>query len=149
MIMDPKATVQTLMDAVQKGDFEKAKSLLSADFKFSGPVPEPINGEAWLGMSRSLKKAFPDLQYHFKVEGTTGDTVNVSAKLQGTHRGDFDLTNMHMGVIPATNKSFAAAQEFGKVTVKGDKVTSWANNSTEGAGLMAILGQLGVKTPTV
>ena len=147
--MDPKATVQTLMDAVQKGDFEKAKSLLSPDFKFSGPVPEPINGEAWLGMSKSLKKAFPDLQYHFKVEGATGDIVNVTAKLQGTQRGDFDLTNMHMGVIPATNKSFATAQEHGKVTVKGDKVTAWANNSTEGAGLTAILSQLGVKVPTM
>jgi len=120
--MDPKATVQALMDAVQKGDFEKAKSLLSADFKFSGPVPEPINGEAWLGMSKSLKKAFPDIAYHFKVESITGDIANVSAKLQGTHRGDFDLTNMHMGVIPATNKSFATAQEHGKVTVKGDKI---------------------------
>lgn len=147
--MDPKTTVQTLMDAVQKGDFEKAKSLLSPDFKFSGPVPEPINGEAWLGMSKSLKKAFPDIKYNFKVESATGDIVNVSAKLQGTHRGDFDLTNMHMGVIPATNKSFAAAQEHGKVTVKGDKVTAWANTSTEGAGLNAILGQLGVKVPTI
>ena len=147
--MDPKATVQALMDAVQKGDFEKAKSLLSPDFKFSGPVPEPINGEAWLGMSKSLKKAFPDLAYHFKVESATGDIVNVSAKLQGTHRGEFDLTNMHMGVIPATNKSFVATQEYGKVTVKGDKVTSWANKSTEGAGLTAILSQLGVKVPTM
>ena len=54
--MDPKATVQALFDAVQKGDFEKAKSYLSADFKFSGPVPEPINGDAWLGMSMNLKK---------------------------------------------------------------------------------------------
>ena len=147
--MDSKTTVQTLMDSIQKADFEKAKSLLSADFKFSGPVPEPINGEAWLGMSKSLKKAFPDLEYNFKVEGMTGDTANVSAKLQGTHRGEFDLTNMHMGVIPATNKSFAAAQEHGKITVKGDKVISWANNPTEGAGLMAILGQLGVKVPTM
>ena len=147
--MDPKATVQALMDAVQKGDFEKAKSLLSADFKFSGPVPEPINGEAWLGMGKSLKKAFPDLDYHFKVESVTGDTVNISDKLQGTHRGEFDLTNMHMGVIPATNKSFATTQEYGKVTVKGDKVTAWANKSTEGAGLMAILSQLGVKVPTM
>ena len=147
--MDSKTTVQTLMDSIQKADFEKAKSLLSADFQFSGPVPEPINGEAWLGMSKSLKKAFPDLDYHFHVESMTGDTANISAKLQGTNNGDFDLTNMQMGVIPATKKSFVTAQEHGKVTVKGDKVTSWANDSIEGAGLMAILGQLGVKVPTM
>jgi hypothetical protein len=145
--MDSKATVQALMDSIQKGDFEKAKSYLSNDFQFSGPVPEPINGEAWMGMSKSLKKAFSNLDYQFKVESMDGDTATISAKLKGTNNGDFDLTGMHMGVIPATNKSFAATQEHGKAIVKGDKVISWANNPTEGAGLMAILGQLGVKTP--
>ena len=143
--MDSKATVQALMDSVQTGDFEKAKSLLSDDFQFSGPVPEPISGDAWLGMSMSLKKAFPNLEYHFQVESMDGDMANISAQLKGTNSGDFDLTNMDMGVIPATNKSFAAAHEHGKATVKGDKVASWAMEPTEGAGLMAILGQLGVK----
>ena len=145
--MDSKATVQALMDSVQTGDFEKAKSLLSDDFQFSGPVPEPISGDAWLGMSMSLKKAFPNLEYHFQVESMDGDMANISAQLKGTNSGDFDLTNMDMGVIPATNKSFAAAHEHGKATVKGDKVASWAMEPTEGAGLMAILSQLGVKPP--
>ena len=66
--MDPKATVQALMDAVQKGDFVKAQSTLSNDFQFSGPVPQPISGPAWMGMSASLKTAFPDLNYQFKTE---------------------------------------------------------------------------------
>jgi predicted ester cyclase len=145
--MDAKETVQALMDSVQKGDFEKAKSLLSDDFTFSGPVPEPINADAWMGMSMSLKNAFPDLDYQFNIESMDGDTANISAELKGTHSGDFDLTAMHMGVIPATNKSFAAAHEHGKITVNGDKITAWATEATEGAGLMAILGQLGVKPP--
>jgi uncharacterized protein YjbI with pentapeptide repeats len=37
--------------------------------------------------------------------------------LSGTHRGSFDLTNMKMGVIPATNKSFNAKLERTKITV--------------------------------
>lgn len=145
--MDAKETVQALMDSVQKGDFEKAKSLLSDDFTFSGPVPEPINADAWMGMSMSLKNAFPDLDYQFNIESMDGNTANISSELKGTHSGDFDLTAMHMGVIPATNKSFAAAHEHGKVMVQDGKVTSWATEATEGAGLMAILGQLGVKPP--
>ena len=147
--MDSKATVQALMDSVQKGDFDKAKSFLSHDFQFSGPVPEPINAEAWMGMSMSLKKAFPNLDYHFMVESMDGDIAKFSAQLKGTNSGDIDLTGMRMGVIPATNKSFTAAKEYGKVTVKGDKVTSWAGTPIEGAGLMAILGQLGVKPPAM
>jgi len=147
--MDPQTTVQALLDAVQNGDFDKAKSLLSDDFQFSGPVPEPINGAAWMGMSASLKAAFPDLDYQFNVEGVDGDTVNISAELKGTNNGDFDLTAMGMGVIPATNKSFAAAHEHGKVVVQDGKVKAWATEATEGAGLMAILGQLGIKPPSM
>ncbi len=61
----------------------------------------------------------------------------------------FDLTNMKMGVIPATNKTFSAKLENTKITVKENKVTSWAVEPTQGAGLDAILEQLGVKPPTV
>ena len=145
--MNKRETVQALMDSVQQGDFENAKSMLADDFYFSGPVSEPINKEAWLGMSASLKTAFPDLNYHFKVIGADGDVVRSTSQLSGTHSGSFDLTNMQMGVIPATNKSFSVKVEKTKVTVKGNKITAWAVESTEGAGLKAILGQLGV-TPS-
>jgi ketosteroid isomerase-like protein len=147
-IMNQREIVQTLLDSVQKGDFVKTKSLLADDFQFSGPIPEPINREAWLGMSASLKTAFPDLDYHFKVIGADDDIVKTTSQLSGTHRGSFDLTNMKMGVIPPTNKSFAAKLEPTKITVKDNKITSWAVEPTEGAGLKAILGQLGIKEPT-
>ena len=147
--MDTKATVQSLMDAIQMGNFEKAKSYLSNDFKFSGPVPEPISGAEWIGLSAKLKAAFPDLNYQFKILSIDGDTANITAQLKGTHKGDLDLTAMHMGVIPATGKSFNAALEHGKVRVRDGKIISLANEPTEGAGLMAILDQLGVKVPHV
>ena len=56
--MNNREIVQALMDAVQKGDFASAKKMLSDDFQFSGPIPEPINAEAWLEMSANLKIAF-------------------------------------------------------------------------------------------
>jgi predicted ester cyclase len=147
--MNQRETVQNLMDSIQKGDFKNAKTLLSDDFQFSGPIPEPVNREAWLAISASLKTAFPDLDYHFKVIGADDDIVKTTSQLSGTHSGSFDLTNMKMGVIPATNKTFAAKLENTKITVKDNKVTSWAVEPTEGAGLKAILGQLGIKVPTV
>ena len=146
--MNQRETVQKLFDSVQKGDFVNAKTLLADNFQFSGPVPEPINREAWLGMSASLKAAFPDLDYHFKVVGADDDVVKTTSQLSGTHRGSFDLTNMKMGVIPPTNKTFSAKLEPTKITVKENKITSWAVEPTEGAGLKAILGQLGIKEPT-
>ena len=142
--MNKRETVQALVDSVQKGDFQTAKSMLADDFQFSGPVPEPIDKEAWLGMSSNLKTAFPDLNYHFKVIGAEGDVVRTTSQLSGTHTGLFDLTNMNMGVIPATNKAFSAKPEKIKITVKENKITSWVVEPTEGAGLKAILDQLGV-----
>jgi predicted ester cyclase len=145
--MNKRETVQALMDAVQKGDFEDAKSMLADDFHFSGPVPEPITAEGWLGMSASLKNAFPDLNYHFKVIGADGDVVKSTEQLSGTHSGSFDLTGMKMGVIPATNKTFSARLAKTKVTVKDNKITLWAVEPTDGAGLTEILKQLDVKIP--
>lgn len=147
--MNNREIVQTLMDSVQKGDFVKAKSLLTDDFQFSGPIPKPVNREAWLTMSSNLKTAFPDLNYHFKVIGSDGDVVKTTSQLSGTHTGSFDLTDMKMGVIPATKKAFSAKLQKTKVTVKENKITSWVVEPIEGAGLKAILGQLGVKSPTV
>ncbi|HSG42210.1 MAG TPA: ester cyclase [Anaerolineales bacterium] len=145
--MNKRETVQALMDAVQKGDFENAKSMLADDFQFSGPVPEPIDAETWLGMSASLKVAFPDLDYHFKVIGAQGDVVRSTSQLSGTHNGSFDLTNMNLGLIPATNKAISTKSEKTKVTVKGNKITLWAVEPNDGAGLMEILKQIDAKLP--
>ena len=116
--MNKREIVQTLMNSVQKGDFQNAISMLADDFQFSGTTPEPIDRDAWLGMSSSLRTAFPDLDYHFRVIGTQGDVVRTTSQLSGTHTGSFDLTNIHMGVIPATNKSFVTTREKTKITVK-------------------------------
>ena len=143
--MNSQETVQTLMDSVQRGDFDKAKTLLSDDFQFTGLVRRPINGKTWLRMSASLKMAFTGLNYHFKVESTDGSVVNTTSQMSGNNRGAFDLTGLRMGVISATNKDFSTAKENHTITVKGEKVSSWVVERTEGAGLMAILKQLDVK----
>ena len=147
--MNKRETVQALMDSVQKGDFENAKTMLADDFQFSGPIPEPMNKDAWLDMSTSLKTAFPDLDYHFKVIGAEGDVVKTTSQLSGTHTGSLDLTNMQMGVIPATNKTFVTTRAKTKITVKENKITSWAVEPTRGAGVMEILKQLAVEMQLV
>ncbi|HET9911707.1 MAG TPA: ester cyclase [Anaerolineales bacterium] len=144
--MNKRETVQVLVDSIQRGDFDVAKSMLADDFQFSGFIPETINKETWLGMSASLKTAFPNLDYHFKVIGTEGNVVRTTMQLSGTHSGSFDLTNLNLGVIPATDKTFAAKREKTKVTVKENKVTAWVVEPTQGAGLMDILSQLDARS---
>lgn len=144
--MNKRETVQVLVDSIQRGDFDVAKSMLADDFQFSGFIPETINKETWLGMSASLKTAFPNLDYHFKVIGTEGNVVRTTMQLSGTHSGSFDLTNLNLGVIPATDKTFAAKREKTKVTVKENKVTAWVVEPNQGAGLMDILSQLDARS---
>jgi predicted ester cyclase len=144
--MNQRKTVQALMDSVQQGDFENAKTMLADDFQFSGPVAEPIDRDAWLSMSARLKTAFPDLDYHFKVIGTEGNVIRTTSQWSGTHSAALDLTDRNMGVIPATNKSFVSNRDRTKITVKENKITSWVVKPTQGAGLMEILKQLDVKT---
>lgn len=145
--MNSQETVQALMDAVQKGDCDRAKTLLSDDFQFKGLVRRPLNGKTWLGMIASLRMAFAGLNYHFKVDSAHGDVVNSTSQMSGHNRGAFDLTGLHMGVISATNRNFSTATESNTITVKDEKVSSWVVEPTEGAGLAAILKQLGVKLP--
>ena len=147
--MNSQEIVQTLMDAVQKGDYEKAKTLLSDDFQFRGLIRKPINGKIWLGMIASLRMAFAGLNYQFKVESAHGNIVNTTSQMSGNNRGAFDLTGLRMGVISATNRKFSTTMENNTITVKNNKVSSWVVEPTEGAGLAAILKQLGVKLPAI
>src|SRR6266542_2773055 len=145
--MNNRETAQVLMDSVQKGNFEYAKSMLTDDFQLSGLVSDPINAETWLGMGASLGMAFTNLNYHFKVDSSDGNVVNTTSQLSGTNSGALDLTGLRMGVISATNRKFSTAQENTKITFKDEKVESWAIEPTEGAGLKAMLGQLGIELP--
>ena len=146
--MNKRETVQAFVDSIQQGEFENAKTMLADEFQFSAAVSEPINTEAWLGMSANLKTAFPDLDYHFKVIGAEGDVVKTTMQLSGTHSGSFDLRSMDMGVIAATNQPFSVKREKTRLTVKENKITAWVVEETEGAGLRAILGQIKPK-PTI
>ena len=146
-IMNPREIVQALLDSIQRGDFEKVSSLVSNDCQFTGPGPEPIRCEVWMGLTRNLKKAFPNIDYHFhvdRVDGLSGHLVKISAELKGTHSGVLDLSPLGLGVTPATNKSFATPCEHIKVTIKDSKVVSWVVEPIDGGGLMGILDQLGI-----
>jgi hypothetical protein len=147
--MDSKETAQALMDSVQRGRFDTARTLLSDDFQIRGFSPKPLNSKKWLNIIANLKMACADLNYHFQVHGTEGNVVHTTSQLSGTNSGAFDFTDIDMGVISATNRKFSIATEKTQITVKGDKVTAWTIEPTEGAGFAAILGQLGVKLPKV
>jgi hypothetical protein len=133
-----------LFNALASGDADTYFSLVTEDFELIGPTPEPLDAEAWFGIAQLMAEAFPDLNYHFRVTDEHGDHLHVATQLTGTHTGDFDLSPMGMGVIPATGKSFSLPGEVGSVALDGGRVAVIEMEIPDGGGLMGILHQIGV-----
>ena len=145
--MDPKEIVQTLMDAIQEGDFEKAHSFIHPNDFFCGPsmaITGMVLACQWMEIGKSLRAAFPDLDYQFKIEGVDGDSVRFSTQLSGTHTGDLDLTALKLGIIPPTHKFLSTAREHGTATVHRGRVIAWTMESGECTSLFTLLEQLDV-----
>jgi hypothetical protein len=148
--MNPREIVQALLDSVQRGDFQKTRFLVSKDCQFSGLVPELLKREEWIGINKNLKKACPNLDYHFhvdRVDGLNGHLVKISAEPKGTQSCVLDLSPVGLGVSPATDKSFAMPREHIEVKVRDSKVASWLVEPIEGGSLMVFLAQLGLNVP--
>ncbi len=136
-----------LLRAIEASDTNAAAKLLSADFTFSGPVPQPINGTQWLGMQQSLSKAFPDWKFNEANLREEGGKVRGAVQITGTHKGELDLSALGLPNVPATGKTIKLPREEVTLTVSNGAFTSLSTAATPGAGVMGILSQLGVKVP--
>lgn len=145
--MDARQVAESFAEAFNAGDLDTVASYLTDDFQLSGPTPEPVDGKQWIGLTKLMKAAFPDINYNLRVVGAEGNVVKTMTQVSGTHTGDLDLSAMGMGVIPATGKSFSNPEEPGEATIRGNKIASIHITPVEGAGLMGVLAQLGVKPP--
>ena len=148
--MDPMELTEGFTTALEAADFDTAASYLSDDFQFSSPMmPQPLNAAQWIGFTRALRAGVPDLSYNFRIHGAEGNVVRVSTQISGTHTGDLDMSGMGVGVIPATGKPFACAEEQSDGTVVGDKVVSIYIHATPETGLADMLRQIGVEMPSM
>jgi predicted ester cyclase len=145
--MDAKQVAEEFLVAFNVDDIEKCRAFLANGFTFSGPTPEPVSADQWMGIVMGMRAAFPDLNYNIKITGSDGNKVMTSTQLTGTHTKDWDLSAMGMGVIPATGKSFSNPIEEGVMTIENEKITSYFINAKEGSGVPGILKKIGVEMP--
>jgi predicted ester cyclase len=138
---------EAYLDAFNAGDLDTLADYLADDFQFSGPVPEPMDRDQFLGLMELMWNAFPDIQFNAQIVSVNRNVLHFTAQLVGTHTGDLDLSSMGMGVIPPTGRPFSMARESGETVFKDGYVISHHLNPTEGAGLIAILQQLGIRVP--
>jgi ketosteroid isomerase-like protein len=145
--MSVAETVRVLFEAIDAGDMDTAASYLSSDFVFSGPVPEPIGKDQWVGMQRLLLAAFPDWSFNLSGVQEQGNTATTTHQITGTHTGDLDLSMMGMPTIPATGKAIKLPVEHAQCTVEGGKVVKLHAAENPDSGVPGMLKQLGVEMP--
>jgi len=145
--MNAEEITRAMFAAHEAGDFDTVASYLSDDMVFSGPVPEPVSGEQWLGLSRLLSVAFPDWSFNLSDVQVTGNVARTTHQVTGTHTGDLDLSPLGMPVVPATGKAIKLPEEHAEVTVEGGKVVRLHTDTPPGGGVPGILQQLGVEMP--
>ena len=100
--MNVQETAEAVVNAINAGDWETVASYLADDFQFSGPVPEPLGPEEWIGTNMTLMAGMPDMAFNVQIVGIDGNVVRTVDQMTGTHTADLDLTQVGIGVIPAT-----------------------------------------------
>ena len=134
--------------ALENHDTNAVRATLAANFMFDDPSSPagPVNADQWLYLTDMMFRAFPDFSYNFVIEGEEGNQVWVSTQFQGTHTGDWDLSAMGMGVIPASGKSFLVSRSMSRGTVnKAGKIERIeVTEQDDNGGLPGMLRQLGV-----
>ena len=146
--MSAAETVRAMFAAVEAGNMDKAAALVSDDFVFSGPVPEPVGKEMWVGMQGLLLAAFPDWSFNLEDVKEEGNVATTTHHITGTHTGDLDLSPMGMPTIPTTGKAIDLPVEHAEITVEGDKIVKMhVGDVSPDGGLPGILKQIGVEMP--
>ena len=135
-----------LLEAIDTQNWEKISDMVTDDFTFSGPMPDPLNKEEWLGVCRTMTKAFSDWSHQISDVQATEDGVRIAVRPMGTHDGDLDLSFMGMSVLEATHQCFELPLEHVEFTFKDGKIREMmVVGGGEDGGMKGILKQLGVK----
>ena len=120
---------------------------LSDDFQGTDAVGGPTFDKAgWMGMGQMFKHSLPDIKVLIDDIHEESDSVVVTSRITGTFTNDFDLTQMGMGVVPASGEMVEFPASTTQISFNGDKVSKFHNTETgPGAGLPGMLKALGAK----
>jgi hypothetical protein len=140
-----EAVARTVMSAIESGDLAEARALIHDDFQFSGPVPQPIGPDAWLGVHGLLNSAMSDFRFNPSGFEQTDDGVRFNVALTMRHTGVLNLTPIGVTGVAATGKSIALPAEQASVTIKDGKLARWSNVTPADGGLVGIASQVGAQ----
>ena len=143
-----RQAAEAVTTALENHDVQRARAWLADDFTFHDPSsPQgPMSADEWLAANESVFRAFPDFSFNFDVMREEGNHAWVSTQMQGTHSGDWDLSRMGMGTVPASGRTVSTGKSVTRGTVNNDGKIQRIEvvEQDEGGGMIGILQQVGV-----
>jgi predicted ester cyclase len=138
--------VKAGMKAWEANDEQTLGSFLADDFVLSGPVPQPLGKQEFIGFMHAMLTAMPDFAFNvssFEEDGE--DKVIARSHIAGTQTGVLVLPGLPP--IDPTGKKVMMPEEIQVYTIKDGKLQSLATDARPDAGVPAMLAQLGVALP--
>jgi hypothetical protein len=143
--MNNTEIVKTGMKAWESSDVQTMTELVADDFVLSGPTPQPLGKQEFIGLMQILHVGTPDFAFNVSSYEEHGDNVIAKAYITGTHTGVLALPGMPP--IPATGKKFTLPEEVQTYTVKNGKLAALSTDARPDAGIPGMLAQLGIPLP--
>lgn len=122
---------------------QAAEKFFSDDFKSLDKDGNVISGKAeFVASNKQLMEAFKDFKGVVHDISEVGDSVILTFHFEGTHTGDFDLSAMGLGVIPATGKKVVTPESKTRFMIEGDQIVSSQPISGGFESLLAGIGAI-------
>ena len=138
-------TIEFFRD-IEKKDWSALIHMLTDDFLFYGPMPDPIDRETWLEFEQAIRKAFPDWHYNIRMVEERGLEVHVKVQITGTHKKALSLPKLGIPDVPPTGNAIKLPVEHSILQYREDgKVKALRVEKAFHGGLPGLLEQLGVE----
>ncbi len=125
---------------------EAAEKFISDDYQGLDQDGNVISDKAaMVGMNHLLFNAFKDFKGVVHDISEEDGSVILTFHFEGTHTGDFDLSAMGMGVIPATGKRVVTPESKSRFMVEGDQIVS---SQPISGGFELLLAGIGAMPPS-
>ena len=143
--MNNTELVKTGMMAWESNDVQTLTELVADDFELSGPTPQPLGKQEFIGLMQILHAGMPDFAFNVSSYEEHGDAVIARSHITATHTGVLAFPGMPP--IPATGKKVALPEEVQTYTVKNGKLVALSTDARPDSGIPGMLTQLGIPLP--
>jgi len=145
--MDKIKIVENLFIAIEEGNYDKAKSYLSPEFKIIGAPTQPLTADNWLQFHRQLNTGIPDFKFNFRDASESGNIVNGVCQVGGTFTNEMPGFAKGQPSVKPNNKKIQNPKENITVSFKGDKISSLTVEKVADGGIPGLLKRMGAKVP--